>query len=158
MASTFRQARVRPKLGFGGSRSVLVRPRTLVLIGGLALALGVWGVHDHIGFMVSAERAEAEVLAVETLDRGEGFPLYRPSVRFATPSGSVTATAAETYRPTIAGEMLPVAYDPAAPTDVRLMDPRDRWLLPLWMVVFGIVTIVIGFRRARSVSAPDPQQ
>ena len=143
---------MRPNAGIGGSRSFLVRPRTLVLIGVLSLALGAWGLHDHVGFLMSAERAAGEVVAVETVDRGEGFPLYRPAVRFSTPNGTVTASAAETYRPTRAGETLSVAYDPASPTDVRLMDPRDRWLLPLWMIVFGVMTIVIGWRRARAAA------
>ncbi|WP_420564853.1 DUF3592 domain-containing protein [Thalassobaculum sp.] len=126
-----------------------IRPRTLVIVGLLALAGGIFGLRDHIGFLISAEQAEAHVVSVETFDPTEGFTLYRPTIRYLTANGGMTATAADTYRPTEAGEILSVAYDPANPADARLMDPRDRWILPLWMVVFGAITIVIGIRRAR---------
>ncbi len=138
---------------FGGSRSFAIRPRTLILIGALALGLGAWGISDHVGFLLLAERAEAQVVAVETIDRGEGFLLYRPAVRFSTPDGEVTATVAETYRPTVAGEILTVGFDPTSPNDVRLMDPRDRWILPLWMIAFGVITIAIGVRRRRGAQS-----
>ena len=126
-----------------------IRPRTLVIVGLLALVGGVFGLREHLTFLFSAEQAEAQVVSVETFDPTEGFTLYRPTIRYLTANGGITATAADTYRPTEAGEMLSVAYDPANPADARLMDPRDRWILPLWMVVFGLVTILIGIRRAR---------
>lgn len=126
-----------------------IRPRTLVIVGILAIASGAFGLREHMRFLVSAEQAEAEVVSVETFDPTEGFTLYRPTVRYLSANGGMTAVAADTYRPTQAGEILSVAYDPADPGDARLMDPRDRWILPLWMVVFGLITIVIGIRRAR---------
>lgn len=132
-----------------------IRPRTLVIVGLLAIAGGVFGLREHITFLVSAEQAEAQVVSVETFDPTEGFTLYRPTVRYLTANGGMTATAADTYRPTQAGEMLSVAYDPANPEDARLMDPRDRWILPLWMVVFGMITVVIGIRRARRGPSAD---
>ena len=132
-----------------------IRPRTLVIIGLLAIVGGVFGLRDHMTFLVSAEQAEAQVVSVETFDPTEGFTLYRPTIRYVSVNGGMTATAADTYRPTQAGEMLSVAYDPANPGDVRLMDPRDRWILPLWMVVFGLITVVIGIRRARRGPSSD---
>jgi hypothetical protein len=120
-----------------------------VIVGILAIASGAFGLREHMRFLVSAEQAEAEVVSVETFDPTEGFTLYRPTVRYLSANGGMTAVAADTYRPTQAGEILSVAYDPADPSDARLMDPRDRWILPLWMVVFGLITIVIGIRRAR---------
>lgn len=128
-----------------------IRPRTLVIVGLLAIVGGLFGLRDHMSFLVSAEQAEAQVVSVETFDPTEGFTLYRPTIRYLTANGGMTATVADTYRPTEAGEMLSVAYDPANPADARLMDPRDRWILPLWMVVFGLITVVIGIRRARRV-------
>lgn len=120
-----------------------------MIVGILAIASGAFGLREHMRFLVSAEQAEAEVVSVETFDPTEGFTLYRPTVRYLSANGGMTAVAADTYRPTQAGEILSVAYDPADPGDARLMDPRDRWILPLWMVVFGLITIVIGIRRAR---------
>ncbi|MFX4223212.1 MAG: DUF3592 domain-containing protein [Thalassobaculum sp.] len=120
-----------------------------MIVGILAIASGAFGLREHMRFLVSAEQAEAEVVSVETFDPTEGFTLYRPTVRYLSANGGMTAVAADTYRPTQAGEILSVAYDPADPSDARLMDPRDRWILPLWMVVFGLITIVIGIRRAR---------
>lgn len=134
-----------------------IRPRTLVIVGILAIVGGLFGLREHLTFLVSAEQAEAEVVSVETFDPTEGFTLYRPTLRYLSIHTGLTAVAAETYRPTTAGEVLSVAYDPANPGDVRLMDPRDRWILPLWMVAFGLITIVIGIRRARRAEggAPD---
>lgn len=129
--------------------SFAIRPRTLVIVGILAIAAGFFGLRDHIGFLMSAEQAEAEIVSVETLDTDEGFTLYRPTVRYLKVHGGMLATAADTYRPTHSGEILAVAYDPANPGDARLMDPRDRWILPLWLVAFGLITIVIGVRRGR---------
>lgn len=120
-----------------------------MIVGILAIVSGAFGLREHMRFLVSAEQAEAEVVSVETFDPTEGFTLYRPTVRYLSANGGMTAVAADTYRPTQAGEILSVAYDPADPGDARLMDPRDRWILPLWMVVFGLITIVIGIRRAR---------
>lgn len=121
----------------------------------MALVGGAFGLRNHISFLVSAEQAEAEVVSVETFDPTEGFTLYRPTVRYVAANGGMTAVAADTYRPTSAGEVLSVAFDPANPGDARLMDPRDRWILPLWMVVFGLITIVIGIRRARRAPGSD---
>ena len=121
----------------------------------MALVGGAFGLRNHISFLVSAEQAEAEVVSVETFDPTEGFTLYRPTVRYLAANGGMTAVAADTYRPTSAGEVLSVAFDPANPGDARLMDPRDRWILPLWMVVFGLITIVIGIRRARRAAGSD---
>ncbi|MEQ8585777.1 MAG: DUF3592 domain-containing protein [Thalassobaculaceae bacterium] len=132
-----------------------IRPRTLVIVGILAIVSGVFGLRDHLAFLVSAEQAEAEVISVETFDPTEGFTLYRPTVRYLSAHAGLTAVAADTYRPTAAGEILSVAFDPANPGDVRLMDPRDRWILPLWMVAFGLITIVIGIRRARRADGGD---
>lgn|GEM_PF-733251 len=129
--------------------SFAIRPRTLVIVGILAIAGGVFGLRDHIGFLMAAEQATVEVISVETLDADEGFTLYRPTVRYLDAHDGLTATAADTYRPTQAGEVLDVAYDPADPGDARLMDPRDRWMLPLWLLVFGILTVAIGVRRGR---------
>lgn len=115
----------------------------------LAALVGVFGLRNHISFLLSAERAMAVVVSVETLDRGEGFPLYRPTVQYLSANGGIQAVAAETYRPTRAGEQLEVAFAPDNPGDARLMDPRDRWILPLWMAVFGVITIVAGITRGR---------
>ncbi|MDF1793104.1 MAG: DUF3592 domain-containing protein [Thalassobaculaceae bacterium] len=132
-----------------------IRPRTLVIVGIMALVGGIFGLRNHISFLISAEQAEAEVVSVETFDPTEGFTLYRPTVRYLAVHGGMTAVVADTYRPTSAGEILSVAFDPANPADARLMDPRDRWILPLWMVVFGMITIVIGVRRARRGPSGD---
>lgn len=130
--------------------SFAIRPRTLIFVGVLAIVAGFFGLRDHIGFLWTAEYARAVVVSVETLSFDEGFPLYRPTVRYLDLHDGMTAVAETTYRPTHAGEELEIAYDPTNPGDVRLMDPRDRWLLPLWMVVFGIVTVAIGIRRRRA--------
>lgn len=134
-----------------------IRPRTLVIVGILAIVSGAFGLRDQMKFLVSAEQADAEVVSVETFDPTEGFTLYRPTIRYLSANGGTTAVVADTYRPTVAGEILSVAYDPADPADARLMDPRDRWILPLWMVVFGVITIVVGIRRARRADPADPE-
>ena len=98
----------------------------------------------------------AEVVGVESLGATEGFPLYRPTMRFSpTPGETVDRAAAETYRPTTVGERIEVGFDPQNIDDVRLMDIRDRWLSPVWMLIFGVVTLAIAMYRWRN-PAPDP--
>lgn len=135
-----------------------ISPRTLIIVGLLAIVVGAFGLRDHVGFLISAEQADAEVVSVETLDAQEGFTLYRPTVRYLSRHDGLVTVAADTYRPTSAGEILDVAFDPENPGDARLMDPRDRWILPLWMAAFGLITVVIGMRRGRRAAAPprDP--
>lgn len=137
-------------------RGPTLRPRTLILIGLFALVAGIWELTPHAGFLSRMASSEADVVSVETFDRGELFPLYRATLRFETPGGDViAATAPESYRPTAAGERLSIGYDAANPSDARLMDPRDRWLLPAWLVLFGIVTLFMGARRAFARQSTD---
>ena len=90
-----------------------IRPRTLVIVGILAIVGGLFGLREHLTFLVSADQAEAEVVSVETFDPTEGFTLYRPTLRYLSIHTGLTAVAADTYRPTKAGEILSVAFDPA---------------------------------------------
>lgn len=130
-------------------RGPTLRPRTLLLVGMFALIAGVWMMIDHTGFLSRIANAEAEVLSVETVDRGELFLLYRATLRFVTDEGvPITATALESYRPTLSGEYVTIGYDTENPTDVRLMDLRDPWLAPAWLVLFAVVTLAVGLRRA----------
>ncbi|NQW12348.1 MAG: DUF3592 domain-containing protein [Alphaproteobacteria bacterium] len=137
-------------------RGPTLRPRTLVFVGLLALIAGVWTMSDHAGFLSRVATVEAEVVSVETFDRGEMFSLYRATLRFVTDAGqTVTATALESYRPTTAGERLTIGYDTENPTDARLMDLRDRWLTPVWLVLFAVVTLAVGVRRALVASQDE---
>ena len=83
----------------------------------------------NLDFLSNVARAEAEVVAVESGDPNDPFRLYRPNVVFETAAGDqMNVAAADTYRPTEAGERLVIGYNPRNPTDVRLMDPRDGLL------------------------------
>ena len=132
-------------------RAPLLNPRSLAAMGVLAVAVGLYGVWTNLDFLSNVARAEAEVVAVESGDPNDPFRLYRPNVVFETAAGDrMNVAAADTYRPTEAGERLVIGYDPRNPTDVRLMDPRDAWLLPLYPLIFGVVTLVIAYRRWRN--------
>lgn len=80
-----------------------ISPRTLIIVGLLAIVVGAFGLRDHVGFLISAEQADAEVVSVETLDAQEGFTLYRPTVRYLSRHDGLVTVAADTYRPTSAG-------------------------------------------------------
>lgn len=137
-------------------RKPFLRPRALLAIGLVSLLAGGAGMAGQVGFLSRVQSAEAEVVVVESLGATEGFPLYRPTVRFSpTPGETVERAAAETYRPTTAGERLDVGFDPQDIDDVRLMDIRDRWLSPVWMLIFGVVTLGIAAHRWRN-PAPGP--
>lgn len=140
----------------GRRRKPFLRSRALVAIGLVSLIAGGAGMSGQIGFLSRVQSVEAEVVAVESLGATEGFQLYRPTVRFSpTPGETVERAAAETYRPTVAGERLEVGFDPQEIDDVRLMDIRDRWLSPVWMLIFGAVTLGIAVYRWRN-PVPGP--
>jgi len=137
-------------------RKPFLRPRALVAVGLVSLIAGSAGMSGQVGFLTRVRSVEAEVVGVESLGATEGFPLYRPTLRFSpTPGETVDRAAAETYRPTTVGERLEIGFDPQNVDDVRLMDIRDRWLSPVWMLIFGVVTLAIAMYRWRN-PAPNP--
>lgn len=138
-------------------RRPFLRPRALIAVGLVSLVAGIAGMSREIGFLSRVQSVEAEVVAVESLGGEEVLPLYRPILRFSPTAGeTVDRTAAETYRPTVAGERLDAGFDPENIDDIRLMDIRDRWLSPAWMLIFGVLTLAIAVHRWRN-PAPEPE-
>jgi len=132
-------------------RRPLLRNRALVAIGLVSLVAGGLGMRGQLGFLMRMQSVEAEVVAVENLGAAEGFALYRPTLRFSpTPGETLDRAAAETYRPTRAGERLSAAFDPQNVDDIRLMDIRDRWMTPVWMLLFAVFTFGFAAYRWRS--------
>ena len=118
-------------------KSPILKARGLFAIGFLSLVIGVWGLTQNVDFLANVVRAPAEIVAVFTLPDG---------TTINTPAG-------ETYRPTEAGEQVSVGYDPRDPTDVRLMDLRDMWIIPIYPFVFGIITLGLAYQRWRAERA-----
>lgn len=140
-------------------RRPFLRPRALVAVGAVSLIAGTLGLYGEIGFLSRVQSVEAEVVGVESLGSEEGFPLYRPTVRFSpTPGETIERPAAETYRPTTVGERLTAGFDPSNVDDVRLMDIRDRWFSPVWMLIFGILSLAIAAFRRRTPPAAEPTE
>lgn len=132
----------------------IFRARSLFAMGVMALVVGVWGLSRQLDFLSHLQRVEAEVVAVETHSPDDPFTKHTPHVRFTLPSGeSMNVVAADTYRPTVAGERLTIGYDSRDPTDARLMDPRDEWIIPVYPLIFGIVTIALAYRRRQGERA-----
>lgn len=140
-------------------RRPFLRSRALVAIGLVSLLAGTFGMSGQIGFLSRVTTVEAEVVMVESLGSEEGFPLYRATLRFSpTPGEIVERTAAETYRPTSVGERFDAGFDPENIDDIRLMDIRDRWLSPVWMLLFGVITLGIAAHRwLRPAPAPTEE-
>jgi len=137
-------------------RRPFLRPRALIAVAAVSLVAGTLGLSRDVGFISRVQSVEAEVVGVESLGSEEGFPLYRATLRFSpTPGETVERAAAETYRPTAVGERLTAGFDPRNIDDIRLMDIRDRWLSPVWMLLFAVVTFGIAVYRWRN-PAPDP--
>lgn len=140
-------------------RRPFLRPRALIAIAVVSLIAGVAGMYPEVGFLSRVQSVDAEVVAVEALGAEEGFPLYRPILRFSpTPGETVERAAAETYRPTMAGERLRAGFDPENIDDIRLMDIRDRWLSPAWMLIFGLLTLAIAVYRLRRPAPAPPDE
>lgn len=132
-------------------RRPFLRNRALVAIGVVSLIAGGLGMRGHLGFLARVQSVEAEVVAVENLGTTEGFALYRPTLRFSpTPGETLDRAAAETYRPTRAGERLTAGFDPQNVDDIRLMDIRDRWMTPMWMLLFAVFTFGFAAYRWRN--------
>ncbi len=138
------------------ARRPLLRPRALIAVGLVSLVAGVWGLWGQAGFLTRYQSVEAEVVLVETLGGEEGFTQYRPTLRFSPTGGeTVERAAAITYRPTTVGERMSIGFDPENLDDVRLMDIRDRWMSPVWMLLFAIATLGFAAYRLR-LRANDP--
>lgn len=139
-------------------RKPFLRVRALVAVGLVSLVAGTLGLYREFGFLTRIVQVEAEVVSVETLGASETFAIYRPTLRFSpTPGETVERAAAETYRPTRVGEVLTVGFDPQNIDDVRLLDIRDRWLSPLWILLFAFVTLGVAFHRWRNPPDPLPE-
>lgn len=137
-------------------RKPFLRPRALLAVGLVSLVAGTAGLSGELEFLTRVKSVEAEVVAVESLGSAEVLPLYRPILRFSpTPGETVDRAAAETYRSTTVGERLEVGFDPENIDDIRLMDIRDRWLSPVWMLIFGVITLGIAAHRWLR-PAPEP--
>ncbi len=136
-------------------RKPFLRPRALMAVGLVSLVAGIVGLSGQFGFLSRVQSVEAEVVAVESLGSEEGFPLYRPILRFSpTPGETVERAGAETYRSTAVGERINAGFDPENIDDIRLMDFRDRWLTPVWMLIFGLITLAMAVHRWLR---PDPE-
>lgn len=142
---------------FGRRRGPSLRPRALIAVGLVSLVAGIGGLSGQVGFLSRVTSVEAEVVSVENLGAAEGFSLYRPTLRFSpTPGETVERAAAETYRPTRVGERIEAGFDPQNIDDIRLMDIRDRWLSPVWMLIFAVITLGIAVYRWRNPPPADP--
>jgi len=138
-------------------RRPFLNPRSLFILGGFAILVGIYSLAMNFEFLRHMERTEAEVVAVETVEPNDPFAKYRPHVVFETADGErMNVPVADTYRPTESGERLGIAYDPRDPTDARLMDPRDEWLIALYPLVFGLITVAMAVRRLRGGRADPP--
>ena len=132
-------------------RRPFLRVRALIAVGLVSLAAGTLGLWKEFGFLTRIEQVEAEVVSVETLGASETFAIYRPTMRYSpTPGETIERAAAETYRPTRIGETLTVGFDPMNIDDVRLLDIRDRWLSPLWILLLAVVTLGVAYHRWRN--------
>lgn len=139
-------------------RKPFLRARALVAVGLVSLVAGTLGLSREIGFLTRIVQIEAEVVSVETLGASETFAIYRPTVRYSpTPGETIERAAAETYRPTRVGETLTVGFDPQNIDDVRLLDIRDRWLSPLWILLFAVVTLGVAYHRWRNPPDVPPE-
>lgn len=139
-----------------GKRRPFLRLRVLVAMGMISLLAAALGLRDQAGFLSRFERVDAVVVAVENLGAEEGFTLYRPILRFSPARDEfLERPAAETYRPTHVGERLTAAFDPENVDDIRLMDVRDRWLTPAWMLLFAAAVLGLAAYRWRHPPA-DP--
>lgn len=137
-------------------RRPFLRNRALIAMGVVSLLAGGLGLRGQVGFLTRFQSVEADVVAVENLGTTEGFALYRPTLRYSpTPGEVLDRPAAETYRPTRVGERLTVGFDPENVDDIRLMDVRDRWLTPAWMLLFAVLTFGFAAYRWRN---PPPGQ
>jgi hypothetical protein len=129
-------------------RFSLLSARSLLMIGVLSAVMGTYGFRNHWSYPFRAEPVDAVITSIETEDTGT-FLIYTPSVEAMISGVSQILPVARTYREVEVGERLTVFSDPEKPQDVRLMDPRDVWLLPAWAILFGFVSVGMAYDKHR---------
>jgi hypothetical protein len=118
-----------------------ILPIVLGVIGlGFAL-IGGGLVISVCGFRRRAERVDGQLVRLRSGRSKEGGTVYYPTVRFTTVYGQ--RVEAETASgggppPGMPGECVPVLYDPARPTRIRIDDPADG------VVLMGVIFLGIG--------------
>lgn len=129
-----------------GLTNRLFSPRGLVTIGLMATLMGLWGFRNDWDFVTRMTLVSAEVTAIrEMVDRD--IPSLVVTLRYGVDTDMLENEAAPTTRNFKPGDRLTAGYDAANPGDVRTLSPLDNWLIPLWVVLFGLGGMIAGLVR-----------
>jgi hypothetical protein len=126
--------------------SVVVPEKALVsfLVGALFMAYGWYRIHIDLRLDRGGQSAAAEVVDMKRIGSGrgdeDGTGRYYPVVAFRTADGQEVRAPTKygSYPPPAqVGEQVPVIYDPAVPTLVKLDRPHGQQTV--FALVFGTV-------------------
>ena len=126
----------------------LLRGQTFILLGVACAVVGMIGIYRESGFFLRSVRVPTTVTEVSVAKEG-AVPVVTATLAYTVDGVAYSGPAAPTFRPTAVGETIDAGYDPLNPADVRLMDPRDQWVMPGWATLFGALNIAVGIARLR---------
>lgn len=114
---------------------------TILGIGGLIAASGVWMGLGNLRHLLYGERADG--IITEIAREGD---MYAPVVRFRLPHGeTVEVKDLGSGAPDFStGDTVPVLYLPESPRDFRLDTFERLWLVPIFLVGFGGFWLTFG--------------
>ena len=126
--------------------------RLLLALGAACLLLGAYLANQTLNFSANAVQATGQV--VRYLESRDGDTIvYRPMVRFTTPSGDIVTIAGQLSSGSKRFELgaeVPLVYPFGMPTQARLSTFTDNWLGATIAAVIGVVALIAGtfIRRA----------
>jgi hypothetical protein len=137
-----------------------MEPTGLIFVGMGAslLAIGLFFFFRTRSFLARAVRVTGTVLDFEVSSGSEGTT-YQPVVSYATREGETcrfTDSVATSPPGFSVGESVPVAYDPANPTQAKLLKPFRLWFVAGLLSSMGVLFVVIGVVIALVVGAEEP--
>ncbi|WFU37380.1 DUF3592 domain-containing protein [Bradyrhizobium sp. CB82] len=126
---------------------------SVLLVGLLLLALGLFKVGGTVAFLARAERTEARFVGAVARSAGNhGGTFLYPRFRFLTVDGrsiTFTSSSGSTDQPYSDGERVEIVYDPRRPEDARLPSFLTLWIAPVLLCCGGFLLTggAIFFRR-----------
>ncbi|MBR0779976.1 DUF3592 domain-containing protein [Bradyrhizobium iriomotense] len=116
---------------------------SVLLVGLLLLALGLFDVGGTVAFLARAEQTEARFAGAVVRSGGNhGGTFLYPTFQFQTANGrsiTFTSSSGSTSQPYADGERVRIAYDPGRPEDARLLSFLTLWMVPVLLCGAGLL-------------------
>lgn len=120
----------------------------IFVVVGIGLVVGsIAAVSRTKRFLATAQETRAEIVGMEMRSGTNSSRTYYPILRYKTRTGAtqeVVSSVGSNPPRYKEGESVPVLYDPAQPTNVRIHSLANVWILPMVLGGIGVIFIITG--------------